>query len=206
MDDMLRKELREIRGLRDQFENMLLNEEDGERNRIEAKKFLSGRECWVKGKKNKNPYLAKISDGNTITIRATDGKKFISASKDIFKSVIDSDFNKYELDVPSPQTKEMNVEIFETIKDGTLKNLFRGFGENLDRLVLTQEQVGVFCKEYLDYLRKDRSGTFFLLKGKEEYFVAGVYVYFDGLAVSVCRLSCDGVWHAGCRSIVVPQL
>lgn len=46
MADMLSKSaLRKIRGLRDQFENFLLDDPTGERER-EARRFLSRRPCW----------------------------------------------------------------------------------------------------------------------------------------------------------------
>jgi|CXWL01.1.fsa_nt_gi hypothetical protein len=46
MDPMLSKELRRIRALRTQFENFLLEDVDGSRER-EARKFLTKRPCWV---------------------------------------------------------------------------------------------------------------------------------------------------------------
>lgn len=47
MQSTLRKELHEHRGLRDQFESLLLNDETGQ-VKIEAKKFLTKRPSWVK--------------------------------------------------------------------------------------------------------------------------------------------------------------
>jgi hypothetical protein len=112
--------------------------------------------------------------------------------------------------VPDESRPETEVAIYEMIKDGTYAKLFGGFGENLDRLCLTQAQIKVFCRDHHEWLRQEGWATFFLFKVNGELFVAYVIVSADGLYVLRCyadRFSDDSVWSAGNRPrIVVPQL
>ena len=155
----------------------------------------------------KTSHLTCISFGKNIVIDETDGTETIAQAKDVFPSYIDSDFKNWNLDVPSAPTKKTKTQVFEMIKDGTFAQIFGSFGENLDRLCLTQGQIKVFCRDHADWLRTDGYGTFFLFKVGNEYFVAGVSRGSGGLGVDVDRLSDDGVWDAEFqRRLVVPQL
>lgn len=152
-------------------------------------------------------HLKCISLGNGLSIDPTDGKETIAQAGEVFPYYIDPDFKNWGLDVTSVATKETKVEVFEMIKDGDFRQLFGSFGENPDRLCLTQSQIKQFCKKHESWLRIDGYGTFFLFKIKEEYFVACVGRGSGGWRVGVCRFSDDGVWGAeGRRRIVVPQL
>ena len=152
-------------------------------------------------------HLKLISGGTEIVIVPTDGSRLIADADDVFPGYIDSDFVNYKTNIPGQPTKETPVQVFEMIKDGTFAQIFGGFGENLDRLCLSQYQIIRFVKDYEKWLRADGYGTFFLFKVGNEFFVAYVHRYDGGLEVDVRRLSLDYVWSAEFRlCIVVPQL
>ena len=152
-------------------------------------------------------YLKLISGGENIVIGPTDGKDIIAKAKDLFTGWIDPDFVNYGTNVECKPTKEVSVQVFEMIKDGTFAQIFGGFGENLDRLCLTQVQIIFFVRNHAKWLRTDGYGTFFLFKVGGEFFVAGVRVGSDGLLVYVNRLAYGHVWFAEFRlRVVVPQL
>ena len=141
-----------------------------------------------------------------LKIPATAGKKYIWDSK--FFYWIDNDFKNWNLNVPSNKTKNTNVAVGEITKDGTFEQFFKEINTDLDKLILTQEQILVFIKKHKKWLRTDGYGTFFLFKVGDEFFVAGVGFIDDGqLLAYVCRFSGDSIWYAERRHrIVVPQL
>jgi len=156
---------------------------------------------------NATAYVKSLSVGKVIFIDALDGKEILGEAKDVFPSGIDSDFKNWGLNVEGVPTKKTKVSVFEMIKDGDFRQLFGSFGENLDRLCLTQAQIKQFCKKHGDWLRADGYATFFLFKVNGEYFVAYVRVFSDGLSVRVDRFSDGSVWSAEYQHrVVVPQL
>jgi len=152
--------------------------------------------------------LKLISGSKEIILKPTNGREMIGRAKSIFRGYIDSDFENYGCNVEGKPTTETPVQVYEMIKDGNFAQIFGGFGENLDRLCLSQEQIIDFITYNRDWLRTEGYGTFFLFKVGDEFFVAFVYVDSDGhLNVNVGRLSYDYVWYAECRHrFVIPQL
>jgi hypothetical protein len=152
-------------------------------------------------------FLKLISGGETIVIAPTDGHETIAQAGDLFTGWVDGDFQRYGTNVPSEPTKDTPVQVFEMIKNGTFAQIFGGFGENLDRLCLSQAQIISFVQNHAKWLRADGYGTFFLFKVGDEYFVARVCRSSDGLGVGADRLSDGYVWGAEYRHrVVVPQL
>jgi len=153
-------------------------------------------------------YLKLISGGTEIIISATDGKGTIARNgSDLFPGWLDNDFRNYGTDVKGGPTKETPVQVYELIKDGTSAQIFGGFGENLDRLCLSQDQIMGFVKDHGKWLRTDGYATLFLFKVNGEFFVARVDRRSGGLRVYVRRLSYGNVWDAEYgRRVVVPQL
>jgi hypothetical protein len=152
-------------------------------------------------------YLKLISGDDVLTIGATDGKGTIAKAKDLFTGWIDSDFVNYGTDVKGKPTEEASAQVFEMIKDGTFAQIFGGFGENLDRLCLSQDQIISFVRNHTKWLRADGYGTFFLFKVGDEFFVAYVYWNEVRLEVRAHRLSDDYAWLGGHgHRLVVPQL
>ena len=140
----------------------------------------------------------------TITLKKTTGKKTIAQSNNVFTGWIDSDFKNYGTDRKDKTTEEIKAEVYEIEKDGTYKDIFGELG-NLDDLVLTQEQIINFCKEYKDLLSS--WFNFFLFKVDSEFFVAYVSVYDGRLKVYANRFSHGYVWNAKDElRVVVPQL
>ncbi len=151
--------------------------------------------------------LKLISGAEVLTLESTDGKEIISKAKDDFPGWIDGDFKGYGCDVKSEPTAEVKVQVHEMIKDGDFRMIFGGLSNNLDTLCLTQPQIIQFVKKYRTWLRDGGYATFFLFKVGDEFFVAHVRVFSDGLKVFVYRFSYDYVWNADDRyRVVVPQL
>jgi hypothetical protein len=151
--------------------------------------------------------LNLISAGEKLMIEKTSEKKTIADSKSTFKSFIDSNFKNWELNNKGEGKPETEVLLYEMARDATFSRMFNFLNSDLDKLVLTQEQIVRFCEKYPTKLRQNGYGTFFLIKENNEYFVVYVYVFSDGLRVSVYRFVFDGVWDASFRHrVVVPQL
>jgi hypothetical protein len=160
----------------------------------------------VEKSKKRNEYLKLISKGKKIIIGATDGSGTIAKAKKVFSGWIDPDFVKYGTDVKGQPTEKTPVKVFEMKRDATFTQIFGDFGENLNRLCLSQDQIIRFVEEHAKWLCEDGC-TFFLLKTGDEYFVASVGWRGGGLGVDARRLSCGGVWGAESgHRVVVPQL
>jgi len=155
-----------------------------------------------------NPSITQlISSNEKLMIEALDGKTHIAGAKNVFKSYIDSDFKNFGLNQPGLATAETLVDVSEIVENATFTQIFTSITTDLDKLVLTQNQIIRFCEKHPTWLRQDGYGTFFLIKENNEYFVVSVYVYSDGLRVIVLRLVSFIVWFGVYRHRVVsPQL
>ncbi len=156
-------------------------------------------------------YLRLISGAEKLVVPATTGKRTIAKSEQLFTGYLDSDFKRWGLDSKSSPTPEMPVEVHEMVKNGTFAQIYGGMNVDLNKLVLTQDQIVSFVETHRKWLRADGYGTFFLFKEKvedeEQFFVADVHVNGRGLDVYVDRFSYGHVWHAGYRlRFVIPQL
>lgn len=154
-----------------------------------------------------NQILSLLTTHNNPVIKATDGKRYLAKAKKTFESYVDPDFKNWNLDQASQTTPETPTNVYEMIAGATFVQIFSSLSGDLDKLYLTQEQIEEFCLSHRQWLRTDGNATFFLFKENNEFFVAGVDVYSDGLRVCVCRLEDDDVWLGDCRHrVVVPQL
>lgn len=159
------------------------------------------------GERKANSILKLISKGESLFIDAVSGKETLAQAKDVFPSGIDPDFEEWGPDEASQATEEAPVQVHEMVQDSTFAQMFGSLGTDLDKLCFTQHQIKNFCKKHPNWLRADGYATFFIFKAKDQYFVARVYVYYDGLHVGVRRLVRDGVWNAeNLPRVVVPQL
>ncbi len=153
------------------------------------------------------PYLRLILGGTKLTISECSGQRTIAKVDKVFRGYIDRDFVNYGLDVEGVATPDTDVEVHELVRDGDFTDIYNSLGADLDKLVLTQDQVISFVETHRGWLRKDGYGTFFLLKEGNGFFVAGVSVHPDGLDVQARRLSDAYVWYGGYgRRFVLPQL
>lgn len=153
-------------------------------------------------------YLWQLFAGETISVGVTDGTRTIAKASDVFAAGIDSNFIRWELDVPSRPTKAARAVVCEMTNDGTFAEIFGSFKRSMDSLCWEQSQIVEFAKKHQDKFREDGYPTFFLFKVSGKLFVAGVHVLSGGcLGVGVCCFSDDRVWDASCRHrFAVPQL
>ena len=143
----------------------------------------------------------------TVSLPACNGSRHIAQAEDVFKYYIDSDFKNWNLDNVSATTPQTNVSVHEMIKDATFVQMFGCLGPDLDKLCLSQHQIVEFCQMHPARLREEGYATFFLFKEGDQFYVADVHVYADGLRVRVDRLERGIVWFGECRRrLVVPQL
>lgn len=151
--------------------------------------------------------LKIISAGDKIIIESSDGKLLISKAKKTFNSWIDPCFNDWKLNEPGVITPETLLDIYEVSNNVTFLQMFSDLSSDLDKLVMTQSQIILFCEKYPNWLRSDGCATFFLTKVKGEYLVVRVFVNTDGLYVQVNRSINSSVWSAGSsRRVVAPQI
>ena len=141
-------------------------------------------------------FLKLLSGAETLMLDSLDGKETLATAKEIFLSGIDSDFKNWGTNKPCIATKEQAVDIHELVKDGTFAQMFGSIGTDLDKLCLTQSQIKNFCKKHSNWLRADGNATFFLFKVEDQFFVAAVGVYSDGLRVDLVRFGDGNVWGA----------
>lgn len=158
--------------------------------------------------------LKVLYENDKIIFPALSGDKVIYNSENVFKSWIDSDFQNWGLNKESKATPETEVEVYEMVKDATLKDIFSFLSDDIDVLCLTQSQIINFCEKHRSHLRQDGYATLFLTKEdfekpatEENLFVVNVDVDSYGLGVGVDHFDDAYVWGAGYRHrVVVPKL
>lgn len=150
-----------------------------------------------------------ISGGENLMIEALDGKACLFDAKKMFQSYIDGDFEKWQLNKPGKATLEIFTDVYEWVPEGTFAEVFTSISSDLEKIVMTQNQILWFCEKHRTWLRQEGYGTFFLIKENGEYFVVDVGSIFQSLGIAVMRLGCDcdGIERVRCRyRIVIPRL
>ena len=143
-----------------------------------------------------NERLRLLSGSQPVLLDPTNGDETLGEATDVFRYV-DSDFKRESCKITGPPTKETAVHVYEMVRDSTLKELFGGFGLELDSLALTQAQIKQFATRQRDWLKKGGNGTFFLCRGSAELFVAAVYLFTDGrLGIRARDLNLERVFRA----------
>lgn len=173
-----------------------------------VKKYLDGEADIVLKPKPilaQRSYLRLISGGTKLTVPACFGNRTIAKANGVFRGHIDRDFVDYGLDVVGVATTDTDVEVHELVRQESFYDIYNSVSVDLDKLVLTQDQVISFVEIHRNWLRSDGYGTFFLLREGNEFFV--VRVVYGHFRVHVHRLSHARPWYGvyGCR-IVLPQL
>ncbi len=151
--------------------------------------------------------LGLISGTESIVLDATDGSETINNAQEVFTAFLDSDFKGWGCDVKNKPTDRMEVEVYEMFREGDFNRIFHQFGNDLDKLCLTQPQIIQFVKVQNKWLNTDCQATFFLFKVNNEFFVARVYLHSTGhLDAYAHRISHGLVWGSEkhCR-VVVPK-
>ena len=161
-------------------------------------------DCEVKIDDESKPFIDnRLKLLTTLDLGETNGEETIYQAKDVFKSYIDNDFKNWNLDNEQKPTKKTKVNVYELIKDSTMKEIFY----DLENMVMTQSQIIKFCEKHPTWLRQDGYTTLFLIRENDEYFVVYVDVRSGGLYVNVYRLGYVNVWYAEYRyRFVSPQL
>lgn len=172
----------------------------------------------VKVENQANGILRRISGRHTLALKALDGKRLIYNSKKTFKSYIDPNFKKWNLNKTGMATPETLVQVSEMVGDGTFMKIFSSLPGTWNQKWVSQNQVIEFCETLSNWLRHDEYTTIFLIKKDEgkpieeanpqdNLVVVYVLVDSDGLRVYVRRFEYDYVWDGKCRHHVVsPQL
>jgi hypothetical protein len=150
-----------------------------------------------------NDRLLLISKGQDLVLNQTDGQETLTTATAVFR-YIDSNLKNWGCDGPGPPTKQTPVRVYELVTDSSFKEMFSGFGIELDSLSLTQAQIKQFVVRYAGWLKKDGNGTFFLFEAGREFFVAAVYFFSDGrLGLRVRSLALERPFRAGKRHRLV---
>lgn len=125
--------------------------------------------------------LRSISKGKKVTISACKGKRTIARSDVVFTEYLDSAFQN--LGKRGKKTPATDTEVYEMVENATFAQMFTSLSRDLNCLVFTQDQIVTFVEQYSNWLRAGGTGTFFLFKENEEFFVAYVTVDVGGARV-----------------------
>ena len=149
-----------------------------------------------------------VSKEKEFIIRPTRGLRTICKAADVFHAGIDSDFTEYKTDVRSRATSKMEVQIFEQIHNGKLAELFADFGQKLDDICFTQDQIISFVESYDKMISRNGWGTLLLFKVHSCHYVAAVSRNDNGVLVYMFRLFPVGhtLLARDDHRIVIPQL
>jgi len=153
--------------------------------------------------------------GETIDLKALDGRRSIAKARNVFKRYIDQNFVVWQLD-KTRATKKAKVQVYDMLDDGNFMDVFRSLPGTWEQKCLSQNQVVEFCKITPGRLRKEGSGTLFLCKRDEgrpvdearpddNLVVANVYVTPRGLQVAVFKLSHGFTWLGSGYYVVAPK-
>ncbi|MDP3900522.1 MAG: hypothetical protein Q8Q23_05605, partial [bacterium] len=149
----------------------------------------------------------KISEGHSIIVPATSGRRTLAQATDMFTGHLDPDFKNWGTDVAGEARPETPADVYEQIENATFADMFTSLSSNLDQLLWEQEQILAFVESHRNWLRPQGYGNFFLFKVGSSVFVAGVFFYSDGTLIArVDRFDDDDVWVRGRRHrVIVPQ-
>lgn len=153
-------------------------------------------------RKTQDVCLKLLSGTENLTIEALNGKAITSEAKKTFQS--GDFFRNWGLDDSEIATAETKLAVYEITADVTFSQMFSSLADNLDRIVMTQNQIIQFCKEHATWLRPGSYANFFLIKKGGKYFVVDVY-YDSGLNIQAYNFDINYVWCAVDRHrLVVP--
>jgi hypothetical protein len=152
-------------------------------------------------------YLRLISGAEILNLDSTDGTEVIAEARVTFSGYLDYNFIEWKTDVRCEPTKATRVQVYEVAKEGTFKQIYEGFGTDLDALCLSQAQIIQFAKRHSKWFHPKKYGTSFLFKVRNEYLVASLYADpSNSLRAGVLSFSHAHVWDAVTRHrFVVPQ-
>ncbi len=146
-----------------------------------------------------NPYLKPLG----ISLEENDGRKTLSGTfgENLYLGIGCDNLGE----CVSPPTSPVEETIYAQIADGTIREIFDGFGVELEKLAHTPAQV---CDLAVSHKEKLNFSALILMQARGNFFVVRVGVRDDGsLCAFVYDLASDFVWHTESqRRFVVPQL
>ena len=169
-------------------------------------KFVSDAEKGIKVLTD-TEHLHLISNDTRLVIPPTKGVETL-IDQNVFYEIEDSLFSPPYQTSPDGSKSEVEVQVFELVKDGRFAKIFSSFDVSLNNLCLTQEQIKTFCRYYPEWLRKSGFTTSFLFHLAGSVWVASVVVRCDGnLVVRRRPLSFGVVCQAEFKArYVVPRV
>jgi len=121
--------------------------------------------------------LKLISSGDVLKIQALDGSRTIKSSGNIFRHVF-SDFSNLHTSEIAQKTDEIEVLVYEVVKDARVYKMFASLNRNLEQMCLTQNQILEFIDKHKEYkIPLDKHVIYhFLFKANDKVFVNQVCV------------------------------
>lgn len=140
----------------------------------------------------------------TVTLAPTKGDATLAEAGDVFSGFIGRNFKDWGTNISGEDTDEVNVDVYEMVRDGNFRTLFGLLGDPR-KLCLTQGQIVEFCRSHRDSLRQGGPATFFLFEAQGELFVVDVGVCNGELEVRMYCFDDDYVWYAEDRHRLVVE-
>ncbi len=154
--------------------------------------------------------LKLISTNEPVFISRTEGAETLASAIDMF-DYMDPNFKAWGCDSVEFPTDEMEVSVYEQIKDADYPEIFGSFGTDLDLLCLTTAQIKSFvlhnAKEYM--LDNAEWTCFrFLFSAHGKLFIADVRIHSNNKRdIRVTRFLQGNVRHSIYRHrIIVPLI
>lgn len=154
--------------------------------------------------------LKLISTNESVFIGRTEGTETLASATDIF-DYIDPNFKAWGCDSVEFPTNEMEVGVYEQIKDADYPEIFGSFSTDLGLLCLTTAQIKSFVLHNAkEYMLKDEEWTCFrfLFSAHEELFIADVRIHSNSKRdIRITRFLHGNIRHSIYRHrIIVPVI
>lgn len=130
-----------------------------------------------------NTILKLISGGDVLKIKALEGSRTIESSENIFRHVF-SDFLDSNTNESTKKTDEVEVLVYEVLKDASIYKMFDSLNRNFEQMCITQDQILEFIDKYKEYkIPNDKHVIYhFLFKANDKVFVSQICVGLDDLS------------------------
>ncbi len=156
---------------------------------------------------DKNHEILRLLSGcESLIIDAHGGIETFASANEVFKFGIYPPLEDWSMDRPEELTGETAVVVYEVVRDANFVKMFDSLVVDFDKMCFTKHQIKIFCRKYPNCLRTDGYATFFPLKMKEQFFVASVLVYREGLGIFLYDSKYSSVWPSKHKyRVIVPQ-
>lgn len=79
------------------------------------------------------------------------------------------------LAITDNEGREKLTAVFEMFENGTFRDIFESFGEDLSKLSFTDEEQCAFCKKYAEELEPYGWANIFLVKRRDKFVIVIAY-------------------------------